>query len=149
MRPSLLILPMVAACTTAPKPRDLPLREPVPVAASFDQTWYAAISVLTQRGLPIRTVDKASGVVTTDALELSGDEEKGADCGSLLGLPYYPHRATFSVVVRGDSARSVAQVSARWVWVGEHRRNIDECASKGIVESRLESEIKTIAESAR
>jgi hypothetical protein len=79
LRLSLVLILCVTACVTKIPPRSYPQPEPMTIADSVGAVWSAIIDVITERQLPIKTVDRASGVVQTEiAGSMSGE---WWDCG--------------------------------------------------------------------
>jgi hypothetical protein len=70
----------------------------------------------------------------------------------MVGQPEWPTNASYNVLVRGDSNSAVVKVTPRWVRIGPGRAMFnhdvvtEECSSRGIWESEVESRIKDIAE---
>jgi hypothetical protein len=57
----------------------------VNLKASFDDTWNAVIQTFFQKNIPVRTLEKASGILESD--DLHGEVGRDCDCGSYLGVP--------------------------------------------------------------
>jgi hypothetical protein len=117
------------------------------VHATVAQTWDAVIDLFAARNIPVRTIEKASGLIASDELAVDpADGPKWADCGELGNNRYYPNEAVYNVVVRGDSAGSSVRTTVRWT----HRTGGDgpdrDCATTYAWEEGLESEVKTRAE---
>lgn len=125
----------------------------VQVAASFGRTWDAVITHLTGDFVPIRTIDRTSGLIVTDELTvrlITGRDSTFAaslaDCGR-LHAPWLPNLALYNIVVRGDSSRASVLVFARF----RYARPIlfappITCSTKGNYERDLHARIKTLAE---
>src|SRR3712207_1620493 len=103
-----LFMVPVAACATMPAPPPPP-RPATEVAAPFGRTWDAVIDEFAAQNIPIRTMERASGFIATEQLSVPRSSEKYADCGTDVAVPLVPHRATYNVLVRGDSTRSSAK----------------------------------------
>jgi hypothetical protein len=82
--------------------------------ASFDDSWNAVIQTFFDRNIPVRTLEKASGLLESD--ELRGEIGRDCDCGSWLGVPIAGYGAyggdayyRFRVLVerRGDRETSL------------------------------------------
>jgi len=123
-------------------------RDATPVNASAGRAWDAVVDVFAARQIPISTLERASGFMGTDQLEVRGNEaRRWADCGKFLGLVFEARRATYNVFVRGDSTASTVMVTVRWVEgfaaddPPEH-----ECKTRNVLESELEAGIKLRAE---
>jgi hypothetical protein len=99
---------------TPPAPRDA-----MEVSASFGRTWDAVIDEFADRNIPIRTIERASGLIATELLTISHDARSEADCGTLNGRMLPPTHAIYNVLVRGDSARATVKATMRWVRVNK------------------------------
>jgi hypothetical protein len=142
---------LLTACMQQPNPATAPVpeRAALEIAAPVDSAWAAGVELLTRRGLSIRVADRGSGLITTDQINVPvSGQEKIANCGRVFGMYVPAHRATYSVLIRGDSTRSTAQATIRYVYAPENRSGHEECPSTGLWESRLEQEIKQRAERA-
>jgi hypothetical protein len=136
-------------CSSAtPTPAATP--KALPVAASQQRTWNAVVGVLSDRNIPVKTMDKGSGFVTAELTGVSrGDFLKLADCGS------FTHQALiggvgsgiarYSILVRGDSVASTVKVSAKFTGLPNHG-GVTDCTSRGIFEEALSADIKQRAE---
>ena len=139
--PAVLLL---AACASyRPPPTPTP-REASQVSASMGETWDAVIDLFAMRNIPIRTIERASGLIGTDPL-LVGDEGKHwADCGARNGQVRGPNQATYNVRVRGDSNQATVRATVLWTRVTQDQSV--ECTSTYVWERELESGVKTRAE---
>ena len=126
-----------------PPPRPAP-REASHVVASMGQTWDAVIDVFATRNIPIRTIERASGLIVTDALRVGEEGVAWATCGSLGGQVLPPDRATYNVLVRGDSNEATVRTTV--LWSRTEDPGITECASTYIWERALETDVKARAE---
>jgi len=57
----------------------------VSLQAPFDEAWHAVIQTFFERNIPVRTLEKASGLLESD--ELRGEIGRDCDCGAWLGIP--------------------------------------------------------------
>jgi hypothetical protein len=153
----LAALTTLAACHITPPAPPAP-RTAMPVVASFGRTWDAVIDVFAEDGIPIATMDRASGlIVPAVSARVVGTPERGpldyADCGKNgSGSPIVANQARFNVVVRGDSAQSTVQVRAFYQWVSPPllgETSAIECSTTGRYETRAETAIKARAEATR
>ncbi|MGH7822023.1 MAG: hypothetical protein ACREQ9_19855, partial [Candidatus Binatia bacterium] len=71
----------VAYGPATPRPADQPLN----VQAPFEDTWNAVIQTFFDRNIPVRTLEKASGLLESD--ELRAEIGRDCDCGTWLGVP--------------------------------------------------------------
>lgn len=144
-----LLLVLLAACYSAPT-TVAPERGPTPIAAGLDRTWNAVIDVFAERNIPIRTIDRSSGFVATEALAVAGvDSLPWADCGSGVSGEIRPQLATYNVRVRGDSAHSTVRITVRWsadVAQMTNQVNMAECVTTGRWEAAAEKDVKARAE---
>lgn len=146
---------LVAACFPVPAAPPVP-RTAMAVAAPFAQTWEAAIDALAERNIQIKTVDRASGLIVAEPQPVSSDNaEQLADCGLTAGqMIKLPTAATWNLLVRGDSVRSTVKANARFVYLSSSRglmtsaqnQTPEECSTKGVWETELESQLKKAAE---
>ncbi len=148
MKRFLLALPLVlSGCYTYQPPEPASPRDATPVSATAGQTWDAVIDLFAARNIPIRTIEKASGLIASDELAVDpADGPKWGDCGELGNNHYYPNEAVYNVVVRGDSAGASVRTTVRWT----HRTGGDDpdrdCATTYVWEEGLETEVKSRAE---
>jgi hypothetical protein len=148
-RPALLAAALVAAssltaCARHPGP---PVAyEATTVSASFGRTWTATLDEFSRRTIPIKSIDRTSGVIITDALLLDPSYYPHSDCGSdgIGTTPFGATQGTFSVVVRGDSSQSTVRVNVRWISVGSGASAL--CSTKGTWERTFQSAVKDAAE---
>lgn len=135
---------LLAGCSTykpppPPTPRDASL-----VTASMGQTWDAVIDLFATRNIPIRTIERASGLIVTDALSVGLEGNTWASCGTRNGKILAPDRATYNVLVRGDSALATVRTTVLWARTADPV--VPECTSSYIWERGLETEVKARAE---
>lgn len=125
-----------------PKPRD-----PTPVAAPFAKTWNAVIDEFAARNTRLLTLDRTSGYAATATLEIArASAITYADCGVAIGVQLVADHVTYTVVVRGDSARSTIRTAAQFTKGSD--RDLIECSSSGFWEHAFEARIKQRAEGA-
>ena len=108
------------------------------------QTWDAVIDVFATRNIPIRTIERASGLIVTDALSVGQEGTTYASCGTLGGKILAPDRATYNVLVRGDSTEATVRTTV--LWTRSEEPSLTECASTYIWERALETDVKARAE---
>jgi hypothetical protein len=136
---------MACASRTPPQP-PIP-RAPTTVWASLDGTWDAVIDVFAARNIPIRTIERVSGLIVTDPLTIAGDDGRDwADCGKVNGRVILPDNATYNVLVRGDSVTSTVQTTVRWTRWLEGAPSPVECSTTHVWERDFEEQIKRRAE---
>ncbi|HEY4573845.1 MAG TPA: hypothetical protein VIJ26_07785 [Thermoanaerobaculia bacterium] len=144
LRVPAVVCVLLAGCSTykpppPPTPRDASL-----VAASIGQTWDAVIDLFATRNIPIRTIERASGLIVTDALRVGQEGVTLASCGTENGKVLPPDRATYNVLVRGDSTLATVRTTVLWTRTAEP--TVPECTSTYAWERGLETEVKALAE---
>lgn len=133
---------MLCSCVQHPK---APVAyEAATVKAPFGRTWTATLDELSRRTMPIKNVDRESGVIITDALHLDQTYYPAADCGSDGFSPFVATQGTFSVLVRGDSAQSSVRISARWISVSTGAEAL--CSTRGTWEQGFQAAVRDAAE---
>jgi hypothetical protein len=111
------------------------------------RTWDAVIDMFAARNIPIRTIERASGIIATDQLSVGSEGERWAVCGEGNEATLAPNLAIYNVLVRGDSTSSRVMATVRWT-LGSATSDI-ECTSTRIWERDLERAVKGRAESAQ
>ena len=150
-------LALLSACMTTPRPAPV---QPVPapdsvavarIAASSQQTWWALVETFKERGVPVMPMLDANGAMAVATLAVPGRTgARWAECGTSLGLPVPPDRATYQVLVGGDASSSTTTVLVHFTASPrdpEERRR--ECVSTGAWERELNTAIRTRAERLR
>jgi hypothetical protein len=140
------LLLLLLACVKYQPPPPAQPRDGTHVPASMGQTWDAVIDLFAQRNIPIRTIERASGIIATEGLNVGEDGKLWADCGKAGRDRLYPNSAIYNVLVRGDSVSSTVRTTVRWSYLGGDR-NLD-CTSNYAWELEFEHEVKTRAEAA-
>lgn len=147
---------LLAACAPQP-PRPDVERDGTSVRAPMAKTWDAVIDLFARRNIPIKTIDRSSGLIVTELMQArSAESQSYADCGTnaMSNARLGPTHGSWNILVRGDTATSVVKVTPRFVRQGESRvlfsgkQVVEDCSTTGILEGHLESEIKGLAEAA-
>ena len=73
------------------------MRQPTPVAAPIAATWEAAVDILAEGKISIKTIDRSSGILVAERATIGATAEKVADCGMDLGMALYPTSVTCNV----------------------------------------------------
>lgn len=149
MRRSFLLLAMtviglsLGACVPSPQTA-APQRVATPVNASSGKTWDAVIDMFAERNIPIRNMERASGLIVAEPMRVTlQDGVKWADCGGDgFGNKVAADRATYNVLVRGDSTRATVRTTVLW----ESSTDRYTCTTKGVWEQDFESLVKARAE---
>lgn len=143
-RVKVLISLVTIGCAASLPPAPPVVRTATQVHASVAQTWEAAVEAFADRNIPIKTLDRASGLIVAEAQSVSARQEGLADCGTVWGSPLTPDRATWNLLVRGDSTHSTVKATVRFtLTVGQ---STEECGTKGRWETAFEQKLKTAAE---
>lgn len=134
----------LAGCSQVP-PRTYPSPEPAQIAASFERTWSAVIDHFAEKSVPIRTIEKASGIIVAEQLSVSsGYGQVIADCGvNVVGVPWDVLSASYNVRVQGDSTKSTIRVTAMF---RPEIASTYPCNSRGAYERELMDFVKARAE---
>jgi hypothetical protein len=145
---SCVLVAAVGGGACAPQPPQLAPR-PVPaaeIAAPFDRVWGAVIDHFADNSVPIRTLEKASGLIVTESMLVPLGRIDLADCGKdSLGEYVGPSHAAYNVRVTGDSAKSSVRVTA--TFSNQRSALYPQCVSRGNYERVLISSIRYRMES--
>lgn len=167
---AIAIVAGLSGCFKYTPPSMRPIRSPSVIAAPFDSTWGAVISWFAERNIPIRTIEKASGIVVAEPsqfdirnreaiLDAKGKQRREtsgagqlmfgpplyADCGQIAGLPPIdPSSAVFNVRVTGDAKSSTFQVNVRFAGTqfSDPKSAAAQCVSTGRWESEIEAFVR-------
>ena len=140
------VIAFLLGCSPVP-PKTYPTPEPASISASFGRTWDAIIEHFAAQSVPIRTIERASGIIVTDEMSVtSGYASVWADCGmDVLGTPVPANRASYNVLVRGDSSASSVRVTATFRVLNAASAPYG-CVSRGAYEKELLLTVKASAE---
>lgn len=112
------------------------------------------IDVMAAKNIPIKTLDKSSGLLVAEVanvpIPVGGKPSPWADCGKSLGHYLSPNRADYNFRVKPASGGSTVQATVRWENVlstATLGSRAVECTTKGVWESEAEADIKQRAES--
>jgi len=147
-RATFLCTPLFLACGSYTPPDPPAPRDATAVHASMGRSWDAVIELFAARTIPIRTIERASGLIVTEQLSVGPEGHDWADCGKDNAIVLRPNFATYNVLVRGDSQSSSVKAAVRWVRTDPKDRLI-ECSTTHVWEQALEEEVKTRAEEQR
>lgn len=130
---------LVMACATAPQVHEVQRSETIP--APLDATWNALVALFGERGWPIATIDKGSGIIATDWLKMP---DGYADCGSAPLARIVGTKGRFNVIVRGEDDGTRITVNARFQQVRtfDGQAGVVECTSTGRVEAEVQSKVE-------
>lgn len=144
------VLVAMFLCTAcgAVDPKPAAPHEAMSVSASAGRAWDAAVDEFARQNIPIKTIDRQSGVMSTDRLGVNQTDLPNVDCGGDgAGTKFVPTSAMYTVIVRGDSSHSTVRASGRWesAAASAFTSNVV-CSSRGAWETAMETKIKTAAE---
>lgn len=131
---------LFTACTMGTPPQTYPMPEPASAPTSVGRLWDTVVDFLTTSSTPIKTIDRASGVIVTEPMAINDAQgQKYADCGKGgLGTSWIANRVSYNVRALGDSSRSTLRLTASFRQVGPGA-GLFECTSKGVLESEIAS----------
>jgi len=135
----------VAACSRYTGPAAPTPREATQVQAPAVVTWDAAIATFAEVGIPIRAIERGSGLIVSDDVRLGVEGRGLADCGTLNSQPLYPNFASYNALVRGDSASSNVKLTVVWSHVGD-KAEVKDCSTSHQFERGFEESVKSRAE---
>lgn len=131
------------ACFHLPPPQAP--RPAVTIEASLGRTLDAAAAEFASLGITPTAIDRGSGRLTAEQ-HYSGTAADHAnnvfaDCGGMTGLANLaPSFASYTIIVRGDSARATLIVTA--AWYNDRGKTPYACASTGLWETAFEAHVK-------
>lgn len=137
-----LFLVLISACATLPPPA--PTRPDTEINASFGKTWDAVVDYFARSSIPVKTIDRSSGLIAAETTRLAGDNGPYATCANELRY-FAPEGASFNALIRGDSTRSTVRVTATWLSSGGGAVGI-QCQTTDLWEKNFEAAIKAKAE---
>lgn len=161
--PTSLVMVMSCSPKAPPPPPGPTPRQATAVPAPFARTWDAVISHFAASSIPIKVIDRSSGLIVTEvmsvgprdaadwswcawesdywhkkALARAGQEPKVNESW----VPVGADQASYNVLVKGDSTASSVRVTVRWTYVDifepRERQQRVECQSRDVYERDLE-----------
>lgn len=142
-----LVCLFIYGCATAPVPRQI--TKAFPIEAPFDDVWQAVIESFSDLQLPIDNMEKDSGLITTDWIDIKGQKNTDyCDCGG-LGINIEQRRVgKFNVFVKriaGDSCEirinCMYEQTISDIYEKSFRRR--KCVSTGKLEAEMFNLIKS------
>jgi hypothetical protein len=116
--------------------------------AGFERVWQATVRTFAEDAIPIKTIDKESGVIVSGPI--TGKIGAHLDCGRVRTFLWEDvvsgsGQGTFNVLVKGDTTVSRVRVNAYWTTLYASRDLAGravfelpiECASFGVLETGL------------
>lgn len=144
-RTAALAMMLVAASASASAPKNYKFEKAMHTNATYDQTWSALIEVFADNNWAIQTIEKDSGLIATDWLNL-GSNTTYADCGGSGLATVVGREIRFNVFVRSETSGSTASVTAtfRELRRFDGREKLVDCSSTGHVEAYILSEVDAL-----
>lgn len=134
---------LLAACV--PPPSAPPPRPDTQVNASFSRVWDAVVDRFARSSVPVKTIDRSSGLIAAESMRINGDLSSYGGCNVMGVRNAPPVGAGFNVLIHGDSTRSSIVVTADWIGVDGAGNRIG-CVTTGKWEQEFEAAIKARAE---
>jgi hypothetical protein len=121
------------------------------VDASFNRTWDAIVDLFARRQIPLRRLDRDSGLIATETVPVSGTiATNWAACRDTVGAsasppggapppgtPVPPTHARYEIEIQGDSTQSTIRATAYWT-----APTPADCTSNGTWETAFEKEVR-------
>lgn len=136
---------LLALSGCASLPPAPPERSDTIVAAPFGKTWDAVVDYFARSSIPVKTIDRASGLIAAETTRLSGDNSGYASCSNGV-FSATAEGASFNALVKGDSIRSTVRVTASWIKPTPPGAMSVQCVTTDVWEKNFEGAIKYRAE---
>jgi uncharacterized lipoprotein len=137
---------MLTGCASAPRQHDYD--KMFTYAEDYESIWKAVIATFAELNLPISNLEKDSGLVMTDWIDVGSTDFEGraCDCGKAGLATTLATRMKFNVFVRDDSGEGIS-VTVN-VTSQQLRELLDEqkwfpCTSLGSLESAINVKISS------
>jgi hypothetical protein len=144
VRVTVVLLGVAAAAASATAPAKHNVQRATTVPVGFEAAWSALIDLFADRSWPIGNLDKASGLVVTDWMDLGDQRDVYADCGAAGAATVRSTQVRFNVRVKpvGETTELVVNATFRQVRTGLEGGpfNVD-CTSRGAVELMIHEQI--------
>jgi hypothetical protein len=136
---ALLLLALLGCASTPPTPAP---RAAVAIRAPRETVWSATVNVLADRSIPVKSLDRAAGLITTEEINIPAAETKQAgECRKSALRTTYPGRAQYTIIVSGDASATL-RITSRLTTAPGYGVMVDECVSRGFLEQRLEQAVR-------
>ena len=140
----------VSGCVSGPgyvSPLPEQPRSGATIDAPLDRVWDAAIDWVGENNVAIRTLERASGFISTEPLYLGGgfSAKQWADCGKWVNEDVGAKDVQLNILVRGDGNRATLRVQPRFTSTYGFAQNqfAANCVSRGVVEQLIEDFVRT------
>ena len=137
-----VLLMVAAAAGSATAPQQHTVSRSAAVPASFDATWRAVIALFSERTWAISNMEKASGLIVTDWMNIA-DDSPFLDCGGQGLTSVVRTEVKFNVVVEENDreSRLVVNVAFRQLRSFDQQQRLVDCTSTGKLENVIQSEV--------
>lgn len=142
---ALPLMGLLAVTGCASLPPAPPARPDTQVQSPFGKTWDAVVDYFARSSIPVKTIDRTSGLIAAETTQLSGDNSAYARCSNGF-LNFAPSGASFNALIKGDSARSTVRVTANWLGAQTEGSARVMCVTTDVWEKQFETAIKAKAE---
>ncbi len=140
----LILLAILVGCATTPADKPT-IKDTQVIRASFDEVWRATVSTFAEMALPIQSIDKGNGSITTGIVRFTSgwaapkEIDRVARKPSVLLGTWSAGRYTLSVLVRSSAKDSTeVKVTARIEAYEEYMtKDWHICYSKGVIEKQI------------
>lgn len=142
-----LLTMSLLSCGSMQKAQEIPIEKTKQVSISFDSSWAKIIKFFASKNVPIKTIEKDSGLIATDQMPFGTVTNKSLfNCGEykLMGQAQeYQGKASFNVYAEKTDAKSTKitmNTTASYIFVNPvdaTARNEMPCYSTGEIEKQL------------
>jgi len=133
---------LIGGCASAPKAHEF--EKSFPYARTYDDVWAAVIETFAELNLPIANVEKDSGIITTDWLDMEGSDAF-YDCGGHGIFTVESTQGKFNVFVKRNAETTGASVlvntSFRQLRSFGSDQSWTQCTSTGSLENKINGKI--------
>jgi len=137
------VLLTVAICACGSPPRVHEFDRSITIAASYEEVWEAVIEMFASRNTPIATLERESGIITTEVMSTTADQGF-ADCGGSGLNTFRNMTGRYNLFVREAVDGIAVQMNTNWntqVWLGNNYNGSRECTSTGRFETAFLSQL--------
>ena len=139
-----MIFAIVVGCATTPADEP-PIKDALTIQASFDEVWRATVSTLAEMVLPIESMDKGSGLITTRSVRFTGGWAAPKEIRRVAKKPsvflgtWSAGRYTLSLFVRPNGKDSTEVKITTHIEAYEDYMTGEwhTCHSKGVIEKQI------------
>jgi uncharacterized lipoprotein len=138
-----VLLGVVAAVASAGAPASHNVRRSTEVPLDYEATWAKVIDLFSERGWSIDNIDKDSGLITTDWMNLDADRDTFADCGGSGLATVSGTQMRFNVRVKPLVTTTELTVNAKFRQLRSLNSTVGEveCSSRGAVEAMVHDHV--------